>query len=1179
MYLKRLEIYGFKSFAEKTVFDFEKGITCVIGPNGTGKSNLVDAILWVLGSQNPRDLRGGKMEDIIFNGTDKRKPLGFTYVTIVLDNADRLIPIDHSEISITRKFYRSGESEFYINNVECRLKDIVDLFTDTGLGKNGYSIIGQGKIEEILNSRPDEKRGLFEEAAGIVKYKNKRYESLKKLDMTQDNLSRLNDIISELYGRLKPLQEESLKASEYLKLSQRYKTFKINQYLLNYASMEKESTLVGSAISTERDKLENLSARFKEVKIEHDELRGELENLKNDRTSIRTNLYDANTELEKNRGEIKLINLQLSEESKKLDETDQKILGLISEIRKRKAERNELIQKVSNLSSAGLKIDIRLKNYITNMEIISGAIDKISEFHKNVIQRKDLMEREVLIKNNEIKHVNLNISEKINRNNALTERLGKLRSEHETIKQELLRCFNERRSLNRAINTIKNKISQNDRKLNERKDIYLRYIDESNRIKKSIQIINTRIKALEDMKKNNEGLNDGVRYVLGLKDPNVYGFVGELIELDKKYERAIETALGNSVEYIIVKTEDDAKRLITLLKSKKAGRATFIPLSSIKPRKYIKVNSHGFLGRAAELVKYDLIFRDAIEFLLGNIYVYDNVDNAIISSKKYNYSIRAVTLDGDIISPGGLITGGFYKKGYNFLSRENESKKLRKDISESIVKLKDNNERITKLSTDLKSIEENLKNLDDTLFELTNKKSYVDERIRELIHNYKNIGQNISTLSYEIDLNNHEISERYNELNTLEHEIHELESKIEQSVLLDKNFVEVESELKNKYEEIKNKFNDFRIENAHAVAEKDNMEAQLKEIEVRLNEDINSLQLLLNTRSYLRDHIKNLRRNLTDEKVKGQNLSLEIEKFEKEIVEIEQKIVITEEKIRNISSIKENLSNELALVSNNLSDLELKYERIKLGIENLHDRLKDEFNLTIEEALSYRDESIDYKNIQKEINFMKDKLDSLGTININSIEEYKNTKERYDFLLSQYRDVLESKNSLEKIIRETDRIIYDRFNSFLKRANNTFRENFIKLFGGGQASIVLTDADHPDESGIDIIVQLPGKRLQSMSLLSGGERTLVSIALLFSLLQLNPSPFVVLDEIDAALDDANIDRFINFLRQLSREIQFILITHRPGTTDAADVLYGITMEEKGVTKKISIKLSDAANWR
>jgi RecF/RecN/SMC N terminal domain. len=361
MYLKRLEIYGFKSFAEKTVFDFEKGITCVIGPNGTGKSNLVDAILWVLGSQNPRDLRGGKMEDIIFNGTDKRKPLGFTYVTIVLDNADRLIPIDHSEISITRKFYRSGESEFYINNVECRLKDIVDLFTDTGLGKNGYSIIGQGKIEEILNSRPDEKRGLFEEAAGIVKYKNKRYESLKKLDMTQDNLSRLNDIISELYGRLKPLQEESLKASEYLKLSQRYKTFKINQYLLNYASMEKESTLVGSAISTERDKLENLSARFKEVKIEHDELRGELENLKNDRTSIRTNLYDANTELEKNRGEIKLINLQLSEESKKLDETDRKILGLISEIRKRKAERNELIQKVSNLSSAGLKIDIRLK--------------------------------------------------------------------------------------------------------------------------------------------------------------------------------------------------------------------------------------------------------------------------------------------------------------------------------------------------------------------------------------------------------------------------------------------------------------------------------------------------------------------------------------------------------------------------------------------------------------------------------------------------------------------------------------------------------------------------------------------------------------------------------------------------------------------------------------------------
>ncbi len=1179
MFLKRLEIYGFKSFAEKTVFEFEKGITCVIGPNGTGKSNLVEAILWVLGSQNPRDLRGAKMEDIIFNGSDTKKPLGLTYVTLVLDNSDRVIDVDYSEISITRKYYRSGESEFYINNAECRLKDIIDLFTDTGLGKNGYSIIGQGKIDEILNSRPDEKRGLFEEAAGIMKYKNKRGESIKKLDVTQDNLNRLNDIISEIHGRLIPLYQESVKAREYASLSEQYRLYRINECLINYKKIESENAILSQEIENGKENFGILRKDIDTAELKLKEVNASVENLKTEEKSTNDSLYSQKNLLERNRGEINLLNLQQSGSKKELGKNDLSIRELIENTRSQREEMNKFNAQADDLNFRSGMMDTQEKNYIKNIELIEGIIHSIDSMHDTVKIKKDDIERVNLIKDNEIKHINRDISEKVNYLHGLESRYNEQSSLMHIVEDDIRKAVYDKKIINEEIGPIKEVIAKLEDRIKADKNEYARCIDRSNNLKKNIQIINTRRKVLEDMKRNHDGLNEGSKYLLNLNDKNVYGFVGGLIELDREYERAIETALGGSIEYIIVKSEEDAKRLISLLKAKKAGRATFIPLSSVKPRPCRKIQGSGYLGRASELINYDGIFKNAMEFLLGNVYVFDSIDNAIEVSKRYNYSLKSVTLEGENISPGGLISGGFRRKSYNFFTRENEIKKLKFEVEQYYLDLKRINEQIAEINTNIGTQEIELNDLTIKLTALSDKKRSYDEQLKDLFKNRKDYKNNFTDLTDQIDTCRKDVQKAKNTCDTFEKEAADNDLKLKQMNILIGELETIEDDLEDKHGKIMKAFEDFKITNAASMAERQSLDRHVEELYDKIHAAIADIRMLLSERSNLRRSIKDMQKMIKIKMAGQHDLMHQISTLEAHNDDVKRKIFAAENEKNRISENYKKIQDDMLSANNHMKEVEIKQGRLLLSMENISSRLTDEFDLTINEAVTYEDESMSGNDLQREINILKRKLDILGNVNMNAVEEYEETKERYDFLTSQYKDTIESRDSLLKIINDADKIIYNRFNKFLKQANNVFRGNFVKLFGGGQAEIKLTDKDHPEASGIEIIVQPPGKRLQNMSLLSGGERALVAIALLFSLLELNHSPFVILDEIDSALDDANIERFVNFLKHISRDIQFILITHRPGTAEVANAIYGITMEEKGITKKVSIKFDEAIDWR
>ncbi len=1179
MYLKRLEVYGFKSFAQKTVFEFEKGITCVIGPNGTGKSNLVEAITWVLGSQNPRDLRGNKMEDIIFNGSDNRKPLGYTYVSIILDNSDRQIDIDYSEISITRKYYRSGDSEFYINNSECRLRDIIELFTDTGLGKNGYSIIGQGKIDEILNSSPDEKRGFFEEAAGIMKYKNKRNESIKKLEVTQDNLNRLNDIISEIHTRLVPLYQESVKAHEFEDLSKKYKSYRVNDSLINYKMFHDKADIISKDIKNAKDQFVILKKNISCYEEKMQQLNKLIERLKSDEESARTCLYSNQNLLEKSKGKINLLNLQLMSDKKELKKNKQNIHESIDDARNYKSEMDKLIFKMKDLDKKSGMIDTNEKKYTNNIMLLESVTDSINSFSDKLRMKNGDLEKEILIKNNEIKHLNIDISDKLNALHECKTNYNNQISLMQSIKENATKVLKERKTVNREIKQAKDSLIQLEICSEDDKHKHAGYTGQADNYKKNMQILNTRKKVLDDMKRNYDGLNGGSKFLLKLKDKNIYGFVGGLIGLDRKYERAIETALGGSIEYLIVKSEDDAKRLIAMLKTKKAGRATFIPLSSIRPRPYKNISGNGYLGRAAELVNYNNMFKNAIEFLLGNIYVFDTIDNAIGVCKSYRYLIRAVTLDGERVSPGGLISGGFHKKSYSFFARENEITRLKTEVEKYSLNLKNVNKQITEINNNMEIQQSQADDFKNKLVTLSYRKKTIDNKLKNLFSSHKKCKSSIRELAGHIGSYKDETVKLKRDCETLEKNVDEDDYQLKQLNLLINNFGLITHELKDSYSKLIESHENFKINNAAAIAEKQSLIHRREELSGKLNSVYIDIRTLLNDRSNLRQNIGDNSKIIADEMSKRKELMHLISAANEKINEVKQKIQSEDNRKNQVTRRYKAMHDEILSVNDSLKECEIKKERILSEVNNILSRLKDEFDLTINEAFTYEDKSISEADLQREIRTLKRKLDLLGNVNMNAIKEYEETKKRYDFLTNQYRDTYESKNSLLKIITDTDKIIYNRFNVFLKQANTAFHDNFIKLFNGGQAKIELSDKANPTESGIDIIVQPPGKRLQSMSLLSGGERALVAIALLFSLLELNHPPFVILDEIDSALDDANIDRFINFLGQLSGDIQFILITHRPGTAQAANAIYGITMEEKGITKKISIKFDEVSDWR
>ncbi|MBS4536079.1 chromosome segregation protein SMC [Clostridium sp. D2Q-14] len=1186
MYLKRLELQGFKSFANKTTIDFEDGITGVVGPNGSGKSNISDAIRWVLGEQSAKTLRGSKMEDVIFSGTSKRRPLGFGEVTLVLDNKDKEIPIDFSEVSVTRRVFRSGESEYYINKSSTRLKDIRELFMDTGVGTDGYSIIGQGKIEEILSTKSEDRRNLIEEAVGIVKYKTRKKESEKKLEKTRDNLVRISDIEEELYKQIEPLKAQSDKAEKYLRLSKDLKEMEINLFIREIIRLKdqvkhlnQQKDLVEKQYKFNNKKKNQIEDKFQEVK----EL---IEKLDKDIERIQDKKQEIQSENEKKVGDYKISNeritylnreinrlkLDLEDTIKNYEKKNKEIDDLYEEKEKINFSMNDLKntldEKINRLKLKEEKVQsvekniedkknsiIDLLNYITEKK---GEINTLESFYKNIDKRLEqiLEEKNQLIKDK--KQFESDIC-------SVSDELEDLNIKLESSNENKMKLISK-------IETLKENSEETSDKLND--------------LKGDIQSKNSKLKMLENMKEQYEGYYKGVKNILIAckKDRNLQkgfkGVVAELLKVEEKYDKAIEIAIGASAQNIVTEKKDDAKRLIEYLKKNKLGRVTFLPQEAIKGRQLNKHESNvlqedGVLGIASKIIKFDKEFKDIFEYLLGRTLIVKDLDTGIFVSKKINNSLKIVTLDGDVFNPGGSMTGGNYKGSNNSLiGRNREIDILKEDIHNSVEKYNNLVKVYTSLKDEISKSEDILEQSNDKIGSLKINIGSMKNKIKTFNDQLKDKETRINKYLNEIESLDSEKEDSIIQINNIKEEIKSLERK---NNLTKDNIDSEVKDYEKKVQEIK-ALNDEIIKMKIKLASIEQKNEEIINTSSRLEKEIENL---LNKRKNIETDINNKRKgiekseNVIEKLVQEkEELQEKLSKCNSDLIKIKNKRTLYMDTFYKEQEKLKKMNESISELQNSINAMEIKLAKYETQLENYNNKLWDEYELTYQMALDYKVEIENVTKVQNNVRDIKRKIKTLGNVNIESINQYKEVSERYEFLIKQKEDLINAQKSLEKVIDDMEKKMKEQFLENFNVIKNNFKDIFSQLFGGGKSDIYLVDEENVLTSPIEIKAQPPGKKLQSISLLSGGEKSLTAISLLFAILKLKPTPFCVLDEIEAALDDANVVRFSEYLRQFSDKTQFIVITHRKGTMEAVDSLYGVTMEENGVSKLLSVKLMD-----
>lgn len=1187
MFLKRLEIQGFKSFPEKVKLNFKEGVTAVVGPNGSGKSNISDAIRWVLGEQSAKSLRGDKMEDIIFTGTKNRKPLGFSEVSITLDNLDKKLNLEFDEITVTRKVYRSGESGYYINGAACRLKDIHELFMDTGIGKEGYSIIGQGKIDAILSNKSEDRRLLFEEAAGIIKFKNRRLQTENKLQEVKQNLIRTNDIIAELERQIKPLELQNEKAKEYLVLAKELKLIIINIFKYEYKNSEIEIEEIDNYIK---------------ILIES------IERLEDDKKKLEINQENFKQQLIQNENAIQCLNEDISKYKVNLKQKETSIEMYSKDIQFIKND-------IERIKKDNLNFENTLKNKQQEINLIHTYIDgKTIEYNLKQKNLDELLSKfeQLKIKNNKneetIKSLNNDIIQKMLLSSELSKKISIYESSKKQYEERKKQIFDEKNILNSKLNekNIRKEVLQKIiKQIDEKENTFKNNIDQNNILIKKIdqnliKIKNEfsyndkifteskqKLKIFQELEKDYEGYFNSVKSILKEKENNpkfsgIYGAIGELITVPKKYEIAIEIALGNSIQNIITKTEEDAKMAINYLKEYKKGRATFLPISSIKPKNLDNFNNFNndtsVIGIASTLIEYDEKFYNIISSLLGKVVIINNINNAIYFSKKYNYSYKVVTLDGELINVGGALTGGsIFKKTGGIFSRNREIS----DINQNILIL-----------------ENELKKLKTNILENESKKAKIISNIENENENIKSIFEEKTSIKAEIVQNENYIIETLEKIKNLEKEDENLNQII--------NFKEDESllpklnKINNEINQCKTQLLNFENELEKGKTDKDFQFNEINNLKISINSIKNDIENKTKDINRIKDEINiskemqlNFKEEISKKETDKNNIIIKIEEVNKEILnlkkEYENITKLYEEKYAekaNITKLVENFSSDMLDITRKIGDVNNQMTKALAKKENIEDKIERFVNNIWEEyEITYADACNDFENL--EISYdelkikekdLKNKITSLGTINVSAIEEYKLIKERYNLNISQREDILKADNDLKKIIYTLTQEMEMQFKKQFSLINKNFKEVFSTIFGGGTAKLTLTDEENILNSGIEIVAQPPGKNLQSLTLLSGGERTLTAISLLFGILKMKPSPFCILDETEAALDDANVTRYANFLKKFAKDNQFILITHKTGTMEIADILYGVTMEEQGVSKVISVELKDAKDY-
>ena len=1181
MYLKRLELQGFKSFADKTILELRPGITTVIGPNGSGKSNISDAIRWVLGEQSMKSLRGTKSLDIIFAGTQNRKSLGFAEASLVFDNSDGALPIEFTEVTVTRKIYRSGETGYYINKTPCRLKDVLELFMDTGIGKDGYSIIGQGKIDEILSNKSEDRRHIFEEAAGIVKYRSRKEEAEKKLEHTKLNLLRINDIISEIEGNLGPLQTQSEKAKKYLNLREELKNievglfvYNIEKYKENLQQIVKDIDIMQSQCNDEEGKLERVKILKEELKSSIDEITEQIENMSNLGFESQKEIEQLNSDINVAKTRITNNNENSVRFTDEIQEQNEKIQELKQELEQKEAKKDNLKQNKEKFE----------KELNEKQEELAKITEKLSAKELEIEGYKQTVEQNTDKKyelQSEINAQEINFQNYEKRQNQIKQEIQTTISELDNTrmnKEEISKGFYESENKKNKAQKSLEEVAKQKQEANQKIKSFESNI---NILSSDMRIKESRLKFLIETEKEKEGYIKSVKSLLkdceNIKDlgKGMHGVLANIIEVPDELETAIEMCLGASLQNIVTDTEEDAKKLVEHLRKNNLGRASFLPVASVKGKKLekLKGNESGVIGIASDLVKFNKKYEQIILNLLGRTVIVDNMDTAIKVAKQNGYTFRIVTKDGDLINPSGAITGGSVaKKTVNILGRGKEIEKLEKEIKNIKAKIQKLEEEKEEYEQSIEGILELSANLEKELQEIDI--TYATEKQKMI-----SIDENIQKLQNRLN----KLKEEQKNLETLKQEAIEQKEKIQEETQKITNQNEELSKLISEFAELNKddqKYIDdlnFDITNLKiSVSSFDESEASIQEIQERINQELNNAKTSIENKNNQIEQIKvdneNLEKSIQETlnkieeiKQKVNNSSSEIEKMKQERAQKSEKLSKQEDEITSKFKIIEDLKSQLV-------KLDVKKTKVEEDINTIINKMWEEYELTPNNIEGYaKPENVALT--QKRVNNIRTEIRDLGSVNVDSIEEYKNLKDRYDFMSEQRLDLENTMSKLRKVITDMTQIMKEQFREKFKIINKNFGEVFAELFGGGKASLNLEDEENILECGIEITVQPPGKKLQNMMLLSGGEKAFTAIALLFAILKINPAPFCVLDEIEAALDDVNVFRYADYLKKFTEHTQFLVITHRKGTMEAADTVYGVTMEESGISKLLSMKLN------
>lgn len=1181
MYLKSIEIHGFKSFANKIVFQFHNGITGIVGPNGSGKSNVADAVRWVLGEQRIKQLRGASMQDVIFSGTETRKPLSYAYVAITLDNSDHQLAIDYDEVTVARRIYRSGESEYLINGTPCRLKDVNELFYDTGIGKEGYSIIGQGQIDKILSGKPEERRELFDEAAGIVKFKRRKAAAQTKLENEKQNLVRVNDILSELEKQVEPLEKQSEVAKVYLRKKEELKSLDINVFLLENKRLREQLASAEEKYNLASTELGETGEKYEGIKEEYERIQQEIESLDTAIEAAREQLTDTGLMRGKLEGEINVLKEQINSAHGSENHLNNRKAALEEEIAGKEQEKQDIltdkkdtdtqVQEIAE-AAAKAKADLEaIQNKITelNNNIEAGKNTIIGELNqratiKSKMGRFDTMMEQINIRKAEL---NSRLLRAKSDEAAREETVKKLEETFETVTEELRQMTEQEAASELELGNIRENLTGLDAKLRETQT---RFHQEQ-----------SKLEALTNITERYDGYGGSVKKVMEQKEKEkgIIGVVADIIQVEAKYETAIETALGGNIQNIVTDNEETAKHMIGFLKQNRLGRATFLPLTSItKPQEFKNpeaLKEKGVIGMADELVGTEEEYRNVAKAMLGRIVVVDNVDNAVKIARKFDYGIRMVTLEGELLVPGGAISGGAFKNNSNLLGRRREMdelekkvKKLSEDIKTYNQKIEDTKSKRNKLRMDLEALKTEMqrKSIEQNTARLNI--SQARERMEEEAESAQSLKleeQEIETRIFEIRSGKESITQ---ELAASE----ELEKTTQEQILGFQKELEScrleESEASAHAGEWEVKVEKMRQALDYKQANVDRIGGELERAQAELNEILEALMENAQEVERKKNNILEIEKTIA---ASHENQDASRKKLDEDLAKKEE----LSAKQKDFFRSREEMSERMNALDKEVYRLGEQKKKLEDGIEGQINYMWDEYEITLSDAAGLRNEEMnDLPAMKREISGLKDEIRKLGNVNVNAIEDYKNLMERYTFMKTQHDDLVEAEKTLEGIIEELDTAMRKQFTEKFAEISREFDKVFKELFGGGKGTLELMEDEDILEAGIRIIAQPPGKKLQNMMQLSGGEKALSAISLLFAIQNLKPSPFCLLDEIEAALDDSNVGRFAKYLHKLTKNTQFIVITHRRGTMEQVDRLYGITMQEKGVSTLVSVNLID-----